>query len=221
MKLALNALAKAGCGLLLLGLLLFVPAWTLHYPNAWLLLGLLFVPMLLLGAVLLIKAPQLLRLRLNSKEQDPKQKQVVALSGLQFVACFLIAGFDFRLDWSRIPLWLELGASGLFLIGYGLYARVMQENAYLSRTVELQQDQRLIDTGLYALVRHPMYFATVVMFLAMPLVLGSLPALLVMLPYPWLLKRRIVNEERVLQAGLPGYCDYQKRVKYRLIPFLW
>lgn len=212
---------KLVAGLLLMGLLLFLPAGTLRYWNAWLLLAVLFVPMLLLGAVLLVKAPDLLRKRLNHRERETEQRKVVALSGLMFLAGFVAAGLDFRYGWSCVPEWLTVTAAALFLLGYGLYAEVMRENAWLSRTVEVQEGQRVIDTGLYGMVRHPMYAASILMFLAMPVVLGSVVSLVIFLSYPVVIVFRIRNEEQVLEEGLPGYMDYQRKVRYRLIPFVW
>ena len=221
MKLAIGALTKFLVGLVLVGGLLFLPAGGFHYPNAWLFLGLLFLPMLVLGIVLLFKAPDLLKKRVSAKETERTQKGVVALSGLLFVAGFAVAGLDFRFGWSQVPLWVVITASVVLLVSYALYAEVMRENAYLSRTVEVQKDQTVIDTGLYGVVRHPMYAATVWLFLSIPLVLGSWWACLCFLPYVAVIVVRIRNEERVLASGLAGYTEYQKRVKYRLIPWIW
>ena len=221
MKLSLHALVKFVVGLVMVGALLFLPAGDFGYSNAWLFLGLLFIPMLILGVVLLIKAPDLLEKRLGVKEKENTQKGVVALSGVLFVAGFVVAGMDFRFGWSHVPLWGVIVASAVLLVSYALYAEVMRENAYLSRTVEIQQGQKLIDTGLYSIVRHPMYTSTVLMFIAMPLVLGSWAAFCVMLLYPAAIVFRIVNEEKVLAEGLEGYSEYKNRVKYRLIPFIW
>jgi len=221
MKLAMQALIKYLCGLILVGVLLFWPAGGFDYPNGWLFLLLLFVPMLLLGIVLLIRSPELLGKRLGVKEKESTQKGVVAAAGLLFVCGFVVAGLDHRFGWSRLPLGVVIAASVVLLISYGLYAEVMRENAYLSRTVEVQKGQRVIDSGLYGIVRHPMYAATVGLFLSIPLVLGSLPALACFAPYVIVIAIRIRSEERVLEQGLEGYADYKKRVKYRLIPFLW
>lgn len=220
-KLALSAGIKALAGLLLIGLLLFLPAGTLSWPGAWRLLAALFGPMLILGAFLLFKAPGLLEKRLANREKQDTQKRVVALSGLMFLLGFIAAGLDFRFQWTQLPDRLSWTATALFLLGYGLYAEVMRENAYLSRTVEIQENQKLIDSGLYGVVRHPMYTATILMFLAIPVVLGSLLSLILFLPYPLLIAARIKNEEAVLEDGLDGYTDYTRRVKYRLIPFIW
>lgn len=221
MKLALNALVKYACGLLLMGLLLFLPAGTLAWGRGWLLMGLLFVPMLALGIALLLKAPELLRKRLNSREVEDAQKKVVGLSALVFLLGFIAAGLDFRFGLSEMPGWLVAVACVIFLLSYGMYAKVMRENAYLSRTIELQAGQKVVDTGLYGVVRHPMYAATVLMFLSMPLVLGSWISLAVFLVYPILIAMRIRGEEQVLLEGLAGYGEYMKKVKYRILPFVW
>jgi len=221
MKLLLNALTKYLAGLLLMGLLLFLPAGTLEWRNGWFFCGLLFVPMLVLSAVLFWKAPELLEKRLRTKETQLEQKQVIALSALMFVGGFALAGLDFRFGWTAVPTWLVAAASILLLISYGLYAEVMRENAYLSRSVEVQQGQPVIDTGLYGIVRHPMYAVTTILFLSMPLVLGSWIAFGIFLLYPALLVKRIRGEEALLAAELPGYTDYQKKVKYRMFPFIW
>ena len=220
-KLLFQAFIKFSLGLLLLGLLLFLPAGTIRYPGAWRLFALLFIPMFLFGIVLFFKAPDLLKKRLNDKESSGVQKTVILLSALEFLACFILAGFDFRFGWSHFPTWLILAASVLFLGCYGLYIEVMRENAYLSRTVEIQEGQQVVSTGLYGIVRHPMYFSVVFLFWSMPLVLGSLPAFLVMLPFPLLLVQRIRDEEKLLEDGLPGYKEYELKVRYRLIPFIW
>lgn len=221
MKLLLNACTKYLLGLLMICLLLFWPAGTLEYWNGWLLIALLFLPMLVLGVVLFFKAPQLLEKRLSTKEKQREQKQVVALSGLVFLGGFLLCGLDFRFGWSQMPVGVVAAASVIFLISYGLYAEVMRENAYLSRTVEVQEGQKVIDTGLYGLVRHPMYTATLGLFLSMPLVLGSLYGFLCFLLYPLVIFKRIKNEEQLLEQELEGYAEYKQKVKHRLIPFLW
>lgn len=221
MKLLCNALIKLFCGLLLISLLIFLPAGTVHYFNGWLLLGVLFVPMLILGVVLLIKSPALLAKRLDLREKQSAQKRVVSLSALLFLLGFLAAGLDFRFGWTYVPFPVVLIASAVFLCSYGLYAEVMRENAYLSRTVKVEEGQRVIDTGLYGVVRHPMYFATVLLFLAMPLILGSWISFLIFLAYPVLIALRIRDEERLLERELTGYTEYKTRVKYRLIPFVW
>lgn len=221
MKLLCNALIKLLCGLLLISLLIFLPAGTLRYFNGWLLLGVLFVPMLILGVVLLIKSPDLLAKRLDVREKQSTQKRVVSLSALLFLFGFLAAGLDFRFGWTHVPFPVVLIASAVFLCSYGLYAEVMRENAYLSRTVKVEEGQRVIDTGLYGVVRHPMYFATVLLFLAMPLILGSWISFLIFLIYPVLIALRIRDEERLLERELAGYSEYKMRVRYRLIPFVW
>ena len=220
-RLLFRALLKFTVGLLLVGLLIFLPAGTLHYPNGWLFIALLFVPMLILGAVLLVKAPLLLEKRLGAKEQERTQKGVLLLSGLLFIGGFIVAGLDFRFGWSHVPLWVVIVAAVILLISYALYAEVMRENAYLSRTIEVQKDQKVVDTGLYGIVRHPMYAVTVWLFLSIPVVLGSWWSLLCFLPYVAVITIRIVNEEKVLENGLAGYSEYKKRVKYRLLPFIW
>lgn len=220
MKLLTKAIVKCVMGFLCLGAVLFLPAGTLDYPGAWLLIAILFIPMVFLGVFLYCKAPELLKKRLNSKEENKAQKAVIALSSLLFVAVFVLSGLDFRFGWSHLPLWVVIASAVVFLIGFALYAEVMRENAYLSRTVEVQAGQRVIDTGLYGVVRHPMYFTTV-LFLAMPLVLGSFFAFLLMLiGYPPILACRIRDEEKALADGLPGYRAYMDKVKYRLFPLI-
>lgn len=221
MKLLVNALLKFVSGLAAVGLLLFLPAGTLRYWNAWLFSALMFLPMLMVGILLFLKAPELLEKRLNTREQEGTQKAVVALSALIFCLGFVLAGLDFRFGWSHMPVWLVAAAAVLQLVSYGLYAEVMRENAYLSRTVEIQEHQKVIDTGLYGVVRHPMYLAVTLLFLTIPLVLGSWPCFVLFLCTPALLVLRIRNEEQVLERGLPGYTEYQQRVRWRLIPFIW
>ncbi len=220
-KLLFSALTKFLCGLILVGVLLFLPAGTLRYTGGWLFIALLFIPMVFLGAVLLIKAPELLQKRLGAKEKENTQKGVVALSGLLFLAGFIVAGLDHRFGWSHVPMWLVIASSAILLISYALYAEVMRENAYLSRTIEVQEGQKVVSSGLYGIVRHPMYAVTVWLFLSIPLVLGSFWSLLCFAHYPILIIVRILNEEKVLTAELDGYADYKKKVKYRLIPFIW
>ena len=221
MKLAISALIKFTVGLALVGLLLFLPAGTLSYANGWIFIGLLFLPMLLLGIVLLIRSPKLLEKRLGAKEKENTQKGVVAASGLLFIVGFAVAGLDFRFGWSKMPLWVVIVASVVLLISYALYAEVMRENAYLSRTVEVREGQKVVDTGLYGIVRHPMYAVTVWLFLSIPVVLGSWWACLCFLPYVALIVIRIINEEKLLSSELEGYEEYKKRVRYRLLPFIW
>ena len=220
-KLFAQAITKFLGGLVLAGLLLFVPAGTLAYPQAWLLIGILFVPMFIAGLVMMRKRPDLLRKRLNVKEEQTEQRAVIALSGSVFLAAFVAAGLNFRFGWIALPLWVSRAAAALFLIGYALYAEVLKENAWLSRTVEVQENQKVVDTGLYGVVRHPMYMSTLLLFLSMPLVLGSVPSFAIMLLYIPILARRIRNEEQVLEAGLAGYAEYRKRVRYKVIPFVW
>lgn len=219
--LARKALTKFAAGLLVIGLLIFLPAGTLKFPCGWLFIGVLFLPMLLMGLVMLRKAPDLLRRRLESKEKEQTQKLVVALSALMFLAGFVLCGLDFRFDWLQLPRWISWAAAAVFLIGYAMYAEVMRENSYLSRTVRVEAEQKVIDTGLYGIIRHPMYTATVLMFVMIPLMLGSLAALLVFLVYPVIIVLRIRNEEQVLRAELTGYTAYCTRVKYRLLPYIW
>lgn len=221
MKLLISALTKFTAGLLMVGILLFLPAGTLNYPGGWRFCALLFIPMLVLGTVLFLKSPDLLKKRLAHKEKETAQKAVIGASLIMFVGGFVIAGLDFRFGWSVIPKWVTIAASAVLLISYGLYAEVMRENAYLSRTVEIQDGQKVIDTGLYGIVRHPMYMASTTLFLSIPLVLGSWYAFAFFCIYPFLLAGRIRNEEAVLEAGLAGYTEYKKKVKYRMIPFIW
>ena len=221
MKILISALTKFIFGIVLVGALLFLPAWTFNYFGAWLFLGVLFVPMLIMGIVMLIKSPALLEKRLASKEKEATQKGVVGVAALMFLGGFILSAFDFRFGWSSVPLWLTLVAAGLFIIGYAMYAEVMRENAYLSRTVEVQEGQKVISTGLYGVVRHPMYLATLLMFLPMPLILGSFWGLIPFAIYPIAIIVRILNEEKVLSECLEGYAEYTKKVKYRLIPFVW
>ena len=220
-KLLAQGLLKMLSGMLIVALVLFLPAGSWNYFNGWLFCGLLFLPMLVLGALLLWKAPALLEKRLNTKEQEKTQMAVVAVSSLLFLAAFVAAGLDFRFGWTHVPIWLVCLAAVLQLAAYGLYAEVMRENAWLSRTVEVQENQKVIDTGLYGIIRHPMYTATILLFLAMPLVLGSWVSFAIMLLYPVVIVFRIRNEEQVLEAGLAGYREYKQRVRYRLLPFIW
>ena len=216
-----QALAKFFLGVIILGILIFLTAWSLHYWQGWLLMGILFVPMFVAGLVMLAKNPDLLRKRLNAKEQEAEQKTVVKLSGLLFITAFVVAGLNWRFGWWVLPDWAVWVAAGLFLASYLLYAEVLRENTYLSRTIEVQDNQKVIDTGLYGIVRHPMYMATTVLFLAMPLVLASPISFFVMLGYIPVIAKRINNEEKVLEEGLEGYAEYKKKVKYRILPFIW
>ncbi|MEE1175114.1 MAG: isoprenylcysteine carboxylmethyltransferase family protein [Paludibacteraceae bacterium] len=217
----IKALVKMLVGLALLAVLLFVPAGTWQFYQAWVMLGVLFVPMAIMGAVMLVKNPELLSKRLNAKEKEQEQKWVVALSGILFVANFVVAGLNFRYGWCVLPWWAVGVASGVFLLAYALYAEVLRENAYLSRTIEVQENQQVITTGLYGIVRHPMYAATLLLFSVMPLVLASPWSFLIMLLYIPIIHVRIKNEEKVLTEGLKGYKEYKQTVKYKVIPFVW
>lgn len=221
LKLMIQGISKFIMGLLMIGVLLFLPAGTFAYWNAWLFIALLFIPMFCLGIVLFIKAPELLEKRLQSKEKETAQKEVILLSLFVFVGGFVIAALDYRFQWSVLPNWLVIIASVVLVISYGLYVEVMRENAYLSRTVEIQENQKVVDSGLYGIVRHPMYFATTLLFLSFPVVLGSGVSFLIFCLFPCLLVKRIKNEEKVLEEGLDGYKAYKEKVKYRMIPFVW
>lgn len=220
-QLFFQAIIKFTLGVVLIGLLLFLPAGTFNYPAAWLFMGILFVPMFVAGLVMMVKNPELLKKRLNAKEEQAEQSLVVKLSGLMFVAGFVVAGLDYRFGWLVLPDWVSWVAAAVFLLAYVLYAEVLRENTYLSRTIEVQENQKVVDTGLYGIVRHPMYSATILLFLAMPLVLGSAIAFVIFLAYPVIIAKRIRNEEMVLTEGLQGYTEYKKKVKYRLLPFVW
>ena len=220
-KLFLQAIIKYLFGILLVGLLVFLPAGTLQFFEGWLFMGILFIPMLIAGLVMMVKNPKLLESRLNAKEKQMDQSMVVKLSGLMFLAGFIVAGLDFRFEWLTLPKGVSIGAAVVFLIAYVLYAEVLRENTYLSRTIEVQENQKVIDTGMYGIVRHPMYFATVLLFLAMPLVLGSLISFVIFLAYPFLIAKRIKGEEAFLERELQGYKEYKEKVKFRLIPFVW
>ena len=219
--LLLSAISKFLLGVLLVGVLIFLPAGTLHFAGGWLLMGILFVPMFGAGLVMLAKAPDLLRRRLDAKEKEREQSVVVKLSGLMFLTGFIVAGLDHRFGWLPLPWAVNVAAAVAFLAAYLLYAEVLRENAYLSRTIRVEEGQKVIDTGLYGIVRHPMYSATLLLFLSMPLVLGSLIALPVFCVYPLLIVKRLRHEEALLEEQLPGYREYKTRVKYRLIPFVW
>ena len=220
-RLFIQAMTKFLGGVVLVGLLLFLSAGSLRYWQAWLLIGILFVPMLMAGLVMMGRNPDLLRKRLNAKEKESEQKTVVALSGLLFIASFAVAGLNWRFQWWVLPNWTVWVAAGLFLLSYLLYAEVLRENTYLSRTIEVQENQKVIDTGLYGIVRHPMYMASTVLFLAMPLVLASPISFFIMLGYLPVIAKRIRNEEKVLEEGLEGYSEYKKKVKYRILPLIW
>ena len=221
MKLLANGLVKFTCGLLMVRLLMFLPAGTFYYTYGWLLIGLLFAPMLIAGFVMFFKTPDFLEKRLDVKEKQGTQKGVIALSGLMFIAGFVLAGLDFRFGWSEMPLWVTITASVLFLIAYALYAEVMRENAYLSRTIKVEEGQTVVDTGMYAVVRHPMYSVTLLLFLMIPLVLGSWYSLIAFAFYPAIIIVRLKDEEELLTRELKGYAEYKEKVKYRLIPFIW
>lgn len=220
-KLFIQAIAKYLLGVALVGALLFWPAGTFSWFGGWLLMGILFVPMFCAGIVMMFKNPELLKKRLNARERQREQGLVIKLSGLMFIAGFLLAGFTVRFGWYALPGGVQLAAAAVFLAAYLLYAEVLRENTYLSRTIEVQEGQKVIDTGLYGIVRHPMYSVTILLFLSMPIVLGSLYAFCVFLAYPFIIALRIKNEEKLLEAELDGYREYQKKVRYRLIPFVW
>ena len=220
-KLFFQAILKFIAGVILIGLLLFIPAGTINFWNGWLFMSILFVPMFGAGIIMMVKNPELLKKRLNAKEKEKEQNIVIKLSGLMFLVGFVVAGLNYRFAWHILPTGVSIGASVVFLLAYLLYAEVLRENTYLSRTIEVQENQKVIDTGLYGIVRHPMYSVTLVLFLAMPWVLGSVFAFLVFLAYPFIIAKRIKNEEMVLERELKGYREYKEKVKYRLIPFVW
>lgn len=220
-KLFFEAIFKFLLGVLLVGLLIFIPAGTINFFNGWLFMGLLFIPMFIAGIIMMIKSPNLLRSRLDAKEKESDQKMVVALSGLMFLSGFILAGLNYRFNWLELSNIVVIISSIVFLLSYILYAEVLRENAFLSRTIKVEKKQKLIDTGLYGIVRHPMYLATIFLFLSMPLILGSLFSFLVFLLYPFIIIKRLNNEEKVLEKELTGYNEYKKKVKYKLIPFIW
>ena len=220
-KLLIDALSKYFLGLILVIILLFLPAGSLYYWNAWLLIGLLFIPMFIAGIILMIKNPNLLKRRLDAKEKEMEQKQVVILSGIMFISGFIIAGLNYRYQWLNIPNIIVIIASILFLLSYLLYAEVLKENEYLSRTIKVEKNQKLVDTGLYGIIRHPMYASTLLLFLTMPLILGSFFSFIIFMIYPYIIIKRIKNEEEVLIKELKGYKEYKEKVKYRIIPFIW
>lgn len=220
-ELFIQAISKYLGGVLLVGLLLFLPAGTFSYWQGWLLMGILFLPMFIAGLVMMKKSPELLRKRLNAKEEQSEQKSVVALSGVMFLAAFIIAGLNFRFRWCLLPGWVSWAAAVLFLLAYALYAEVLRENVYLSRTIEVQENQKVVDSGLYGIVRHPMYMSTLILFLSKPLVLGSPISFGIMLFYIPIIAKRIRNEEKVLESGLEGYKEYKQRVRYKVIPYIW
>ncbi|MBQ8667761.1 MAG: isoprenylcysteine carboxylmethyltransferase family protein [Lachnospiraceae bacterium] len=220
-KLFCQAITKFISGLVMVGVLIFLPAGSFMYWQGWLLIGILFVPMFIAGLIMMKKSPELLRKRLNVKEEETEQKTVIMLSGIMFLAAFVVAGLNFRFGWIVLPEWVSYAGAIIFLAAYALYAEVLRENAYLSRTVEVQQDQKVIDTGLYGVVRHPMYMSTLLLFLAMPLVLGSIISFVITLAYIPIIAKRIGNEEKVLEDGLPGYAEYKNKVKRKVVPFIW
>jgi protein-S-isoprenylcysteine O-methyltransferase Ste14 len=220
-KLFFEAISKFLLGVILIGLLIFLPANTLKYKNGWIFMGLLFIPMLIAGIFMMIKNPKLLASRLDAKEKQKEQNIVIKISGLMFIVGFILAGFDFRYNWSNIPPYFTYIFSVIFLLSYFMWAIVLKQNTYLSRTIKVEESQTVIDTGLYSVIRHPMYTATIFLFLSMPLILGSLISFFVFLIYPILIIIRIINEEKYLTNNLEGYKEYKKKVKYRLIPFIW
>lgn len=220
-KLFFQALAKFLIGLLLIAILLFVPAGTLKYSNGWLFIALLFIPMFIAGIITFVKSPELLKRRLNGKEEEDEQKTVILISGIMFLLSFIIAGLNFRFRWFKLPQTAIIIASLLFLMGYIMYAEVMRENVYLSRTVEVSENQKVVDSGLYGIVRHPMYTSTILLFLSMPLILDSIFSFAIMLIYPIIIIYRIKNEEKMLERELEGYREYKQKVKYKIIPFIW
>jgi len=220
-KLFFEAIFKFLLGVILIGLLIFLPAGTFNYLNGWIFMGILFIPMFIVGIIMMIKNPTLLKSRLESKEKQKEQSIVIKLSGLMFIVGFIVAGMDYRFNWFNLPEIVTYISIGVFLIAYLLWAEVLRENTYLSRTIKVEKNQKVIDKGLYSLVRHPMYFATLLLFLSMPLVLGSLISFFVFLIYPILIIVRIINEEKILEKELDGYVQYKQKVKYRLIPFIW
>ena len=219
--LLIQAMTKFILGFILIALLLFIPAGTLDYWNAWLFIGILFIPMFMVGIILMIKNPDLLSKRLNSKENESEQKVLLLLGGVMFIGGFIISGLNYRFQWMTLPKWMIVIATIIFLLAYILYAEVLRENMYLSRIIEVQENQKVIDIGLYGIVRHPMYVSTILLFLSIPLVLGSLVSFLIFLAYPVIIVKRIRNEEQVLERGLEGYSEYKNKVKYKLIPFIW
>lgn len=220
-RLFFQALIKFLLGVVLVGALIFLPAGSFSYFNGWLLMGFLFIPITIAGFVMMLKNPDLLKARLEGKEKQKDQDIVVKLSGLMFLAGFIVAGLGYRFDWYVLPKGISIGASVIFLLSYLLYAEVMRENTYLSRTIQVQENQKVVDTGLYGIVRHPMYFATLLLFLSIPLVLGSVYSFIIFLAYPLIIAKRIKGEEKLLENELPGYTEYKQKVKYRLIPFIW
>lgn len=221
MNIKIQALIKFVSGLIMVMLLIFVPAGTLHYINGWIMTGILFIPMLIMGIIMSVKNPELLEKRLNAKEKDSGQKNIIRFSGLIFLIGFIVAGLNYRFKWLIVPQWTVIISSIVFLLSYMMYAEVLRENTYLSRTIEVEENQKVIDTGLYGIIRHPMYTATIFMFLSIPLVLGSVHSFMIFLIYPAIIVVRLGNEEKFLENNLDGYAQYKNKVKYRLIPFIW
>ncbi len=220
-KLFIQAILKFFLGVILVGLLIFLPAGSFEYINGWIFMGILFIPMFCAGIVMMFKNPMLLKSRLDAKEKQHEQSLVVKLSGLMFLAGFIVAGLNYRFDWYMLPQTVSIIAVAIFLAAYILYAEVLRENTYLSRTIEVRDGQKVIDTGLYGIVRHPMYSATLLLFMSMPLVLGSIFSFIIFLAYPFIIANRLINEEKFLEKELNGYTEYKQKVKYRLIPFIW
>ena len=220
-KLFLQAIIKFLAGVVMVGALIFLPAWSFAYVEGWIFMGILFMPMFVAGIVMMFKSPDLLKSRLSAKETEKEQKLVIGLSLLMFIGAFVVAGLNFRFKWLEMPFWSVILAACIFIAAYIFYAEVLRENAYLSRTIEVQEGQKVVDTGLYGVVRHPMYMVTLVLFLSMPFVLGSLFSFFIMLVYIPIIVVRIINEEKFLEKELNGYTEYKKKVKYRLIPFIW
>ena len=217
----IQAIIKLTLGITIIGILIFAPAQTINYWNGWLLMGLLFIPMFIAGIIMIIKSPNLLEKRLNAKEKEQEQKKVILYSGLMFLSGFIIAGLNYRYNWIMIPNIIVIISSIIFILAYIIYAEVLRENEYLSRSIEVQENQKVIDTGLYGIVRHPMYGATILLFLTMPLILGSIISFVIFLIYPFIISKRIKNEEEVLERELVGYTEYKNKVKYKMIPFIW
>ena len=220
-ELFIQAIIKFVAGIVILGVLLFIPAGTLHYWNGWLFMAVLFIPMFVAGIIMMFKNQELLKKRLNAKEEQAEQKHVVIFSGIMFISAFVVAGLNFRFQWIVLPKWAIVVATGIFLVAYLLYAEVIRENEFLSRTVEVQENQKVVDTGLYGIVRHPMYSVTLLLFGAMPWVLGSPISFIIMFVYIPIITKRIINEEQVLKEGLEGYSDYCEKIRYRIIPFIY
>lgn len=221
LKLFLEAIIKYLFGVIIVGALIFIPAGTINYINGWIFMGILFIPMFIVGIVMMLKSPDLLKRRLNAKEKQKEQKEVVRFSGLMFIAGFIVAGLNYRYNWIVLPQYITIISSVIFLLSYIMYIEVLRENQTLLRTIEVEENQKIVDTGVYSIVRHPMYAATVLLFLSMPLILGSIISFGIFLIYPFIIAKRINNEEAVLEKDLAGYIEYKKKVKYKMIPFVW